>query len=344
MKWKIGWLMGLTLVLAVSVGLAQTQKVLVVSTWGYNEDKFRANVFAPFERANNVKIVLEVGNNGERLNKLKIMKKSTVDVIGLAESFSLEGIKAGLFEKVDPAKLPNLKEIYAIAKEPMKGGYGPAYTIQRTGIIYDSKITATPITAWADLWREEFKQNITIPDITITSGPPFIAAAAAVAGTTVTEDDNQAFQQLLKLKPNVVKIYTRSSDLNNMFIQKEVQVGVAQDFAFPRIKEAIPSAVFVDPKEGSFANMNTLNIVKGSKNKELAHKFINWWLSAEVQSANALDKLDSPVNTKVTLTAKQAEGLTYGEAVIKNLKPLDWEYINVAMASWIERWNRQIAN
>jgi putative spermidine/putrescine transport system substrate-binding protein len=39
---------------------------LVISTWGYNEDKLWENVFKPFEEAHNVKIVLETGNNSER--------------------------------------------------------------------------------------------------------------------------------------------------------------------------------------------------------------------------------------------------------------------------------------
>ncbi|TCL75149.1 putative spermidine/putrescine transport system substrate-binding protein [Hydrogenispora ethanolica] len=346
MKKIIGLLLGL-LVLSCALGVvfaAGEPRTLVVSTWGYNEDQFRKNVFGPFEKENNVKIVLEVGNNGERLNKLKLMKNSSVDVITLAESYALDGAKAGVFEKIDARKIPNLKYLYDVAKKPVKDGYGPAYTMNRTGIIYDAKAVAKPIKSWADLWRPDLKQKITIPDITITSGPAMIQAGAIKAGTAMAKNDSKAFSQLVALKPNVVKIYTKSSDLNNLFIQKEVVVGVGLDFAFPKIKEAIPSAVYVDPKEGSVANRNTINIVKGSKNVDLAYKFIDWWLSEKVQRANALDKLDSPVNKKVVLTEEEAVGLTYGAKVFKKMKALDFSYINGVMPKWIQRWNEEIAD
>ncbi len=343
---KITWgLLGLLILsLALGTGWADNERTLVVSTWGYNEDQFRKNVFTPFEKENNVKIVLEVGNNGERVNKLKLMKNSQVDVITLAESFALDAAKAGLFEKIDSKRLPNLKDIYDIAKQPVKGGYGPAYTMNRTGIIYDSKAVTKPIRSWADLWRPDLKQKITIPDITITSGPAMFQAGAIKARTTLEAGNAKVVKELIALKPNVVKIYSKSSDLNNMFIQKEVVVGVGLDFAFPKIKQAIPSAVYVDPKEGSIANRNTINIVKGSKNVDLAYKFINWWLSEKVQTANALDKLDSPVNKKVVLTEEQAEGLTYGAKVFKQMKILDFNYINGVMPQWIQQWNEEIAD
>jgi putative spermidine/putrescine transport system substrate-binding protein len=344
---KITWLfIGLlVLTFAMGVGFAANEpRTLVVSTWGYNEDKFRTNVFGPFEKENNCKIVLEVGNNSERLNKLKMMRNSSVDVITLAESFALDGAKAGIFEKIDPKKIPNLKYLYEVAKNPVKQGYGPAYTMNRTGIIYDSKAITKPIKSWVDLWRPDLKQKITIPDLTITSGPAMVAAGAVKGGTDLSKNDALAFQKLIALKPNVVKIYTKSSDLNNMFIQKEVVVGVGLDFAFPKIKEAIPSAVFVDPKEGSIANRNTINIVKGSKNTDLAYKLINWWLSEKVQKQNALDKLDSPVNKKVVLTEQEAVGLTYGAKIFKKMRTLDFDYINGAMPKWLQRWNEEVAN
>ncbi len=344
---KVTWLflLLLTLSFAMGVGFAANEpRTLVVSTWGYNEDQFRKNVFTPFEKANNVKIVLEVGNNGERLNKLKMMKNSPVDVICLAESFAMDGAKAGVFEKFDANKVPNLKNIYEVARQPVKDGYGPAYTMNRTGIMYDAKAVTKPIKSWADLWRADLKQKITIPDLTITSGPAIVSGAAVKAGTVIGKQDSKIFQQLVALKPNVVKIYSKSSDLNNMFIQREVVVGVGLDFAFPKIKEAIPNAVFVDPKEGSIANRNTINIVKGSKNVELSYKFIDWWLSEQVQKANALDKLDSPVNKKVVLTEEQAVGLTYGDKVFKKMKTLDFNYINGVMPKWLGQWNEQVSN
>ncbi|MBO8169614.1 MAG: ABC transporter substrate-binding protein [Thermoanaerobacteraceae bacterium] len=321
---------------------ADEPKKLVISTWGYNEDKLRKNVFEPFEKANNVEIVLEVGNNADRLNKIKMNKNSEVDLIFLAQSYAMQGVKEGLFEKINRENIPNIDKIYDIAKAPLGEDYGPAYTINRTGIVYDAAAVDKPIKSWADLWREDLKNNVAIPEINTTSGPVMVIAAANKIGVSLKDDYRAAFEELKKIKPNLVKTYARSSELVNMFAQGEVAVGVAMDFAYDSIKKAVPTAKWVDPEEGSFANLNVVNVVKGTDNKELAEKFIDWLLSEEVQKANALDKIDSPVNINVELTEEEAKGLTYGKDLINSLQPVDWGYINNVKSEWIDIWNKEI--
>jgi putative spermidine/putrescine transport system substrate-binding protein len=88
--------------------------------------------------------------------------------------------------------------------------------------------------------------------------------------------------------------------------------------------------------------MNTVNVVKGSDQKELAEEFINYMLSKEVQEKSAKNKIDSPVNTEVELTEEEAKGLTYGEDVIKSLNTLDMKFVNEQSKTWIDRWNREL--
>ena len=54
----------------VSVAAAEEVPTLVISTWPANIDTITENVFKPFEEANNCKIVVETGNNSQRLAKL----------------------------------------------------------------------------------------------------------------------------------------------------------------------------------------------------------------------------------------------------------------------------------
>ncbi|MER2060894.1 MAG: ABC transporter substrate-binding protein, partial [Niallia sp.] len=60
----------------------EKKEKLVVSTWGFNEDFFRNEIYKPFEEENNVEIVLDTGNNADRLNKVR-QGNSDVDVIFL---------------------------------------------------------------------------------------------------------------------------------------------------------------------------------------------------------------------------------------------------------------------
>ncbi len=316
------------------------QKQLVVSTWGLNQDQYIKNVIEPFEKANNVKVVIETGNNDERLAKLKNNPNSTVDVMYLAESYSQQGIEDGLFDKIDYSKVPNAKKILPVAQKFVEAGYGPAYTLNRAAIVYNPAKVNGKITSWNDLWRADLKGKIAIPEITTTFGPSMVAMAGQKAGTDVKNDNGvAAYKELEALKPNVVKTYTKSSDLVNMFSNGEIVAAVAADFVVANIKKTMPEAVYVDPVEGAYLNFNTININKNSKNKDLALKFIDYVLSAEVESKTAPLVGDSPINIDVKLDEKTAANLTYGESVNK-AKSLDYSFVNKNLKSWIDQWNR----
>ena len=96
-------------------------KTLTISWWGFNGEKLESIILAPFREQCGCEIVFETGNNGERLNKIQIRNGGGVDVAYFSDSFSQQGIEAGLFQKIDPAKLPNLAGIYDLAKDPQGG-------------------------------------------------------------------------------------------------------------------------------------------------------------------------------------------------------------------------------
>jgi putative spermidine/putrescine transport system substrate-binding protein len=104
-----------------------------------------------------------------------------VDIAYFTDAYSQIGIEEGLFQPVDRAKLPNLAGVYDIGKAP-QGDYGPAYTVGRVGIIYDTAKIKTPIASWNDLWREDLKGQLSLPGITTTSGPMVVVIASQHAG------------------------------------------------------------------------------------------------------------------------------------------------------------------
>lgn len=314
---------------------------LVISTWGFAEDFYNKEVYEPFEQEHNVEIVLETGNNADRLSKV-LQGSSDVDVIYLSDYYAQQGIEADAFEKIDRSKLTNLDSIYDIAKAPNGEDYGPAYTIGQLGIAYDPEATGFDITSWSDLWKPELKGKVTMPSITSTSGPMMVDAASTVAGSSEFNED-AAFEQLTALNPSVVKYYSQTSEFINMFGQGEASAGPIMQMYLADLQEAVPSVKFVTPQEGGYAVINTLNVVKGSKNKELAEEFINWQLSLEVQEKSAKAKVDSPANKDVQLTEEEAEGVTYGADVVENLRKLDMAFVNENLKNWTDRFNREVS-
>ncbi|WP_099300690.1 ABC transporter substrate-binding protein [Bacillus sp. Marseille-P3800] len=315
---------------------------LVVSTWGFAEDFFNEEVYAPFEEEHNVNIIVDVGNNSERLNRIR-QGTANIDVIYLSDYYAQQGIDEGLFAPIDRSNIPNIDDLYELAQAPLGEEYGPAYTVGQFGIAYNPDEVDADIASWADLWDESLANNITLPNITATTGPMFLDAASTVAGEESFNED-AAFAELTALKSNVVKEYDRTSDFVNMFSQGEIVAGPFMEMYLNDLIAAVPNTQFVTPEEGAYAVLNTVNVVEGSDNQELAEAFINWHLSAEVQEASAKAKIDSPVNQTVELSAEEAEGITYGEETINDLKLLDMQFVNEQSAQWIDRWNREIAN
>ncbi|WP_036736421.1 ABC transporter substrate-binding protein [Paenibacillus zanthoxyli] len=313
---------------------------LVVSTWG-NDDFTAKEVIAPFEKKFNVKVVFEIGNNADRLNKVQ-QKTSNVDVLFLSDYFTQQAIDADLIEKIDRAYIPNLDQLYDIAKAPLGADYGPAFTINQLGIAYNPKLVKTEITSWKDLWNPELAKKLTMPGITTTTGPMLLDAASLVSGSSTFNED-QAFAKLKELNPSVVKYYGKTSDFVTMFAQGEIAAGPFMQGFLKDLLAGVPDAKFVTPEEGGYAVMNTVNVVKGSKNKELAEELINWYLSKEIQEKLAKAKINSPTNKEVKLTEEEAEGLTYGADMISKLRYLDVKYVNENLKKWTDRWNREIA-
>jgi putative spermidine/putrescine transport system substrate-binding protein len=333
-----------SLALAALIGIAATgpaaaqeKKTLTVSMWGFNGDKLEAFLFKPFKEKYGVDIVLETGNAADRLNKVKI-RGGGVDLIYLSDVFSEVGLQDKLFETIDPAKVPNLKEIYPIAKAPQGEGFGPAYTIGRYGIVYDSA-KVKPVTAWGDLWRDDLKKKISLPGFNTTAGPLIVLVAAERRKADAYAAPDAAFASLAEIKPNLVKTYNTGSELVNLFSTGEVAAAAVQDFVFPQLKAAIPTAAWADLGDGAFSTFNTVNVVVGSKNKDLALAFINHHLSAEVQKNLAVAGTDAPSNRTVVLTPEQAAPWTYGEATVKALRRIDYARLNAAKADWQDRWN-----
>jgi putative spermidine/putrescine transport system substrate-binding protein len=322
----------------------EERRVLVVSTWGLSEDMLWRDVYEPFEEAYNCTIVLELGTTAERYTKLERNPNSTVDVIELSQKAAADGYAADLFSKVDYAKAPNSQALIPGAKAMIANGYGPAYTVNSIGIIYNPAEVGFEIKEWADLWRSELANKISIPDITTTFGPALVYVAADYAKTPVASDQGAAaFRALGELKKNVVKTYARSSDLANMFTSGEIAAAVVGDFAIPIITQAMPGVKFVVPASGTYANFNTVDIAANSKNKDLAHAYINWRISKEVQSKTVFSINEAPTNADVTLTEEQSKNITYGE-VAQRARAVDYTVVNPLMDRWIDAWNRTLNN
>ena len=335
----------LALLLALSVACAATAEdkpfagqTLTISTFAFNAELLQKNIYDPFMEMTGCTIVPDGAGNAVRVTKLTEAAEGDYDVVIIGDMFVKQLMGEGKIDTLDTAKLTNLDALYDNAKAPMGEEYGPAYTFNRLGIVYDPATCPVEIKSFADLWNPELQDYIAIPAITNTSGPLFFYGVAAAFGLEPGKDDAAIFAKLAELKPNVKSTYTSANNTITMLNQGEVCAAVLLDYSYTTAKGANPDYVWVNPAEGMYGGYNMLNIVKGSKNKELAEAFIDFYLSYDVQYAEAMDGVDSPVRTDIELDAEHAQNFTYGDMVNQLILP-DWDFVTENLASWTEQWN-----
>ncbi len=318
-------------------------KTLNVSFFAFNVDLINKNINQPFEKKYGAKIVYDTGNNADRLAKLVARKDNpNIDVVAFSTEFLLRAVQAGVIQPYDPAKIKNIDQLYDWAKDPLGNKMGVGYTISGYTMFYREDKVKEPLTSWKDLWRPDLKGYVSLPDITTTNGPATIALIAKAWGGDLN-NDQIAWDKLAELKPNLITAYKNSAELITLVQQDEVWVSGYSTFAWGNLLNTKKPLKSVVPKEGLVGFVNTLSVVKGSPNAELAQAYIDFMISEQVQLAEALDLVDSPANKNVKVPADIAAKLTYGDDVIKSLMFLNDQQIANKRQGWIDRWNKLMA-
>ena len=313
-------------------------QTLTLSQWGFNMDLLERNYIIPFEQRYGVTIVNETGNNADRLTRLHARRSNPiVDVAFFAGNFAYQAMNEDLFEPYDPSKIPNLQRIIPSAVDPLGGRYAVGYAISHLGLFYRTDRTA-PITSWRDLSRSELHNFISVPGINTTFGPGVIYMLSKAWGSGI-HDTEAGWAKIAELAPSLKTAYNNSAELNSLITLEEVYAAPYTSFSWgdiERIGHPVASAI---PEEGLVGAFSVVSIVKGSRNVELAHTFIDFLLSYEVQLAQAMDLVDSPVHRDVRLPPEIASRLTYGEDLINSLFFYNESEVARNRADWLRRWN-----
>jgi putative spermidine/putrescine transport system substrate-binding protein len=321
---------------------ATASKKLVVSTFGFGADVFEKNVVGPFEKQTGIKVVVESGANADRLTKLRINRNNpTVDVMLISDLYATLGEQQGLFEKIDKDKVPNLSRIYDFAKSD--NGYGPAYTYQLLGMLYRTdKVKKTP--TLADLWNPAYKGKIAVPDMSTSAGAPLLASTAETFGSG-PKDIDTAFGKLGDLSPNVLKFFSRSTEVVSLLERGEAVMAPTLDlFAVDPVK-AGQKLAWAPFDKGRYLVNNTVQVVKGTQNKSGAEKFINYLLSADVQTKSAASVDDKPVNKEAKLpdAISKVSGEAAKDPSAAGFTSPDLTFEAKNNDDWVDRFQREVS-
>lgn len=321
---------------------AQAEDPLVVSTYGFNKQKFRDILFDPFEKKCGCKIIVEGGNNAARMTKLEAQGgKGKYDLAVFADFAAVEAKTKGLTQPIDVAKLANYAKVFDFAKDPIGGNYGIGYTFYSTSIVYrGDKIDA--ISSWNDLWSDKLKGRVAIPNVTTTQGPLTLFMVDKALGGS-GESFARALDKISASKDDIVTFYNRSSELITLFAQDEIWAAPVGRFAWGRLIKANPSLKWAIPSEGQTGGMNVMVIPKGSRHVDQVLKLIDFWLSTPVQTALAEQLVDSPANSEAIVSDAKAGLLTYGKEQVSAINFLKADIIIRNRDAWVKTWNQKVA-
>jgi putative spermidine/putrescine transport system substrate-binding protein len=88
------------------------------------------------------------------------------------------------------------------------------------------------------------------------------------------------------------------------------------------------------PREGAFAGINTLTLVKNGPDRELAIAFINWMLDPGVQQLLAEATLTAPSITGLDFKPELAKYMAYPESKMDEMQIFSPDSIRCSELRW----------
>lgn len=279
------------------------KKELVVVNWkDYGSDD--PEVVKAFEEKHNVKIVHQyMSSEEELLTKLRTGGVGTIDVILPNASILPEAINEGLLEEIDTGKLenyPKIHERFTSLPEISKDNkvYAVPWVWGSTGLAYNTDDIKEEVDTVHILWDEKYKGKIAFRD---DFNDAVMTAALALGQDPNHPSDLEAIKEkLIEQKPLNRTYWKTGDEFSKLFAGKQISVGMMWSGQAASMKQNGEPISYVIPKEGAIGWVDHWAIVKDTKNKDLAHKFIDYMISVEFQENWVKKGGPNPVNTEVT--------------------------------------------
>jgi putrescine transport system substrate-binding protein len=291
------------LIAGTSAAEAQQKRVNV-----YNWTDYMApDVLKDFTKETGIEVTYDTFDSNDTLETKLLAGKSGYDVVVPTANFMQQQIKAGVFQKLDKSKLPNLQNAWPeitkrLAVYDPGNQYAVNYMWGTVGIGYNVKKAQEALGAGAklDSWDIVFKpENLSKFKACgvhmLDSADDILPAALKYLGldpnSSKQEDLEKAAALVSKARPNVRKFH--SSEYLNALASGEIclVVGFSGDIkqAQSRAAEAKKGVEigYSIPKEGAQLWFDNLAIPKDAKHVAEAHAFINYMLKPEVAAKNS---------------------------------------------------------
>jgi putative spermidine/putrescine transport system substrate-binding protein len=324
---------------------SQDKAITVGIYGGLQGDLVRSYVIPKFEKNYACRVFQTQAPTLGQLAILRTQKANPQYSVMFMDDLGIQIAKAeDLITRLPADKMPNLAKLFP--RYLLNGGYGAVFAIAVIAPFYNTDAVAS-VPSWDTLWDPRYAGRFMMVTPQETQSVQLLVAATSLAtGKPFKEAQyliDQGWQKMAALKPNVQTIYE-----NNMNAALQIAQGQADIGGPDSAKLVIPYAVkgarlaMSAPREGVFAQVNSLALVKGGPNPDLAAAFANRMLDPSVQKFLAEATFAAPTVEGVDLSAQAAKILAYPERRIDEigLAPIDWDFINPRRGAILDKFNQ----
>jgi putrescine transport system substrate-binding protein len=272
----------------------------------YNWSDYIAKDTVPnFEKQNGIHVRYDNYDSNDTLQAKLLTGNSGYDIVVPTSNYMGAQIQAGVYQKLDKSKLPNLKNLSPTLMEMVAGAdpgnqYGVPWAFAVIGIGYNAQAVQkvlganAPLDSWALVFDPANLARLKGCGVSFLDEPIDVFAAALQymhkdPNSTNPADYQAAFEMLKKVRPYVTEFNSSGyiNDLANGDVC--VSIGFAGDvgIAHRRSMDAKrPYDIkFTNVKEGGLVAFDMMAIPKDAPHPEAALKWINYIEDPKVNAA-----------------------------------------------------------
>jgi putative spermidine/putrescine transport system substrate-binding protein len=332
----------MSLAIALTATAAQADPARLMTYSGIFQDNYTDVVTKPFNARGTPKIDYVGGDtSAAMLGQLRTQKNDPqLDVIIMDVTTAALACAEGLVEKLDAKLLPVINELDDQARSS-GGDCGPAVTYDHLVTVYDSQTVTPPPTSLKVMWEPKWKGRVAL------SAPPNIQGLALTAIMAHADSGNWknadgAFKSLRDLAPSV-QTFDPQPDGYTLVLNNTITFASGWNARAQLNKDRSSGRLGVMlPSEGTVFQINTINLVKGARNRDAALAFISYALSAEAQKAFTERMFYGPTNATAKIAPEAAARTAAAPENKARVIPMDWNEMIKLREAWNQRWRREV--
>ncbi|MGB1161705.1 MAG: extracellular solute-binding protein [Alphaproteobacteria bacterium] len=310
---------------------------LTISVWGgFYGENWKKDVVDPWSEETGIDVTMDFGQSSTRLSKVLATRGRSADIIFLTDHQMAILDDSELLDAIDWSNVPNSANLYDFARDPLNNGKCPASTLLGVGLAYNTNHFDSPPSSWLDVTRPDLQTRAAFMDMSFSVAPSVMTHFATLQGGDM--DNMDAAFNMLAEQAETARIF-QLFEVIDWINQDEVSVAPMLNI-FAKEDPQLPLR-FVYPDDGILGVVNMMCILKDSPNKAAAERFIDFYLSQEIQEMQAKIWGEGPVVTNAALPEVSAYKLVPVEDISKVIF-YDPSKIASNRAEWMSRFEEEV--